>query len=178
VLIIDPLDVWWGLRLEPRRRAPSKFKPVIFGGPHGDLPLNERSGALLGETCAKMRESCIVSLADFKSAAAERRFMLDFLAALYRHASGEPVHLVRRGGPVGAAGDPRQGRRRREAPGPDADDRPARPDEGLHPLADHPAAGRISKGVLSQVDGLVAFKLTASQDRGRDRRVDQGPGRR
>jgi DNA helicase HerA-like ATPase len=41
-----------------------------------------------------MRESCIVSLADFKSAAAERRFMLDFLAALYRHASGEPVHLV------------------------------------------------------------------------------------
>src|SRR4051812_14396568 len=44
VIIIDPLDVWWGLRLDPDGQTPSRFKPVIFGGPRGDLPLNERSG--------------------------------------------------------------------------------------------------------------------------------------
>src|SRR3954471_5008139 len=62
VVVIDPLDVWWGLRLAPDGQRPSKFKPVIFAGPRGDLPLTERGGALLGETCARMRESCIVSL--------------------------------------------------------------------------------------------------------------------
>ncbi|MDB5448075.1 MAG: hypothetical protein JWQ97_3392 [Phenylobacterium sp.] len=166
VIIIDPLDVWWGLRLTPDGEKPSRFKPVIFGGPRGDLPLNERSGPLLGETCAKMRESCIISLADFGSAADERRFMLGFLGALYRHANGEPVHLVVDEADLWAPqlildkdGDApkllgqmntivRRGRIK-----------------GFIPWLITQRPAEISKGVLSQADGLLAFTLTSSQDR-------------
>jgi hypothetical protein len=166
VVIIDPLDVWWGLRLNPDGKGQSRFKPVIFGGPHGDLPLNEHSGALLGEACATMRESCIISLADLKSKAAERRFMLAFLTALERNANREPVHLVfdeadlwapqrildKDGEATKLLGMMEQIVRRGRI-------------KGFIPwlITQRPAV--LSKNVLSQADGLIAFKLTSSQDR-------------
>lgn len=94
VVIVDPLDVWWGLRLNPDGQKPSRFKLPIFGGAHSDLPLTEQAGALIGETVATMAESCIISLGGLPTKAAERRFMLAFLTALYRHQKGEPLHLV------------------------------------------------------------------------------------
>lgn len=166
VVIVDPLDVWWGLRLRADGEAGSKFKPVIFGGAHGDLPLTEHSGALIGETVAKMRESCIVSLGGFPTKAAERRFMLAFLTALYRHAPGEPLHLVcdeadlwapqvildKDGDAQKLKGQMEQIVRRGRV-------------KGFIPwlITQRPAV--LSKDVLSQADGLIAFKLTSSQDR-------------
>jgi len=52
------------------------------GGEHGDFPLNEHAGKLIGEAVAGMAESCIVALNDLQTKAAERRFMLAFLDAL------------------------------------------------------------------------------------------------
>jgi uncharacterized protein len=98
VIIPDPLGVWWGLALREDGATPSvwrdKGKLVIFGGEHGDLPINEQAGALIGETVAGMAESAIVDLSGFGTKAAEVRFMLAFLTAIYRHSNGEPVHLV------------------------------------------------------------------------------------
>lgn len=160
VIIVDPLDVWWGLRLTAGGSA-SRFTLPIFGGEHGDLPLNEGAGKLIGETVAGMAESCIVSLGGLETKSAERRFMLAFLDAVYRNASGNPVHLIFDEADLWApqkAMEPklqalmeqivRRGRVR-----------------GFIPwlITQRPAV--ISKDVLSQVDGLVAFKLTASQDR-------------
>ena len=165
VVIVDPLDVWWGLRLTPDGKA-SRFTLPIFGGAHGDLPLNEQAGKLVGETVAGMAESCIVSLGGMATKAAEQRFMLAFLETIYRQASGNPVHVVfdeadlwapQNAGKEGGNGPRlqalmeqivRRGRVR-----------------GFIPwlITQRPAV--ISKDVLSQVDGLVAFKLTASQDR-------------
>jgi uncharacterized protein len=93
-IIPDPLGVWWGLRLAADGKTPSGFDVVIFGGPHGDLPLTEHVGQLIGETVAGMKESCILDLSELGTKAAERRFMLAFLTGLYKHASGEPVHVV------------------------------------------------------------------------------------
>ena len=92
--IIDPLGVWFGLRLSADGKRPSGFDVVIFGGKHGDLPLTEHSGALIGETVAGMTESCIIDLSEIGTKAGERRFMLAFLTALYRKQSGSPLHLV------------------------------------------------------------------------------------
>ncbi|MCC8949308.1 hypothetical protein H8A97_30455 [Bradyrhizobium sp. Arg62] len=94
VVVVDPLDVWWGLRLIADGLSPSRYSMPIFGGAHGDLPLSENAGALIGETVAGMAESCIVSLGGLQTKASERRFMLAFLDAIYRKANGEPVHLV------------------------------------------------------------------------------------
>lgn len=166
VVIIDPLDVWWGLRLREDGKTASVFSPVIFGGPQGDLPLNERAGGLLGETVASMRESCIISLADFRSSASERRFMLDFLAGLDRNANKEPVHLIfdeadlwapqlvldKEGDANKLLGQMQTIVRRGRV-------------KGFIPWLITQRPAEISKGVLSQIDGMVAFKLTSSQDR-------------
>lgn len=163
---VDPLGVMYGLRLEQDGKTPSEFKPVIFGGPHGDLPLNEQAGALIGETAATMQESCILDLSDLGTKASERRFMLAFLTALYKHANREPVHLIFDESDMWAPqklldkdGDAarllgmmetvvRRGRVR-----------------GFVPwlISQRPAV--LAKDVLSQADGVVALKLTSKQDR-------------
>ena len=163
VVIVDPLGVWWGLRLLADGKTPSGLNVVIFGGPRGDLPLNEHAGALIGETAATMAESCIVDLTQLGTKSAERRFMTAFLETIYRKASGEPFHLVVDEADLFAPQKPPKGdetllnlmeqivRRGRV--------------KGFIPwlISQRPAV--LNKNVLSQVDGLIAFKLTSSQDR-------------
>lgn len=166
VIIPDPLGVWYGLRLMPDGVTPSPFKVVIFGGPHGDLPINEHVGALVGETVAGMAESAIIDLSEFATKAAERRFMLAFLSALYRKASGEPVHLVFDEADMWAPERllDKEGEAAKLLGMMETVVRRGRI-KGFIPwlITQRPAV--LSKNVLSQVDGLVAMKLTSSQDR-------------
>lgn len=163
VVIVDPLGVWYGLRLLEDGKTPSGFNVVIFGGDHADLPLNEQAGALIGETAASMAESCIIDLSKMPSRSAERRFMAAFLETIYRKAGGEPFHLVVDEADLFAPQKPQAGdeallghmenivRRGRV--------------RGFIPwlISQRPAV--LNKNVLSQVDGLLAFRLTSSQDR-------------
>lgn len=73
--VIDPTGVWWGLR--------SGFPVVLFGGDHADLPINEHAGRLVAQAVATSQQSWILDTSALKTKAAERRFMLDFLDALY-----------------------------------------------------------------------------------------------
>jgi len=170
VVIIDPLGVWYGLALDVKGKKPSRFrsagKLVIFGGKHGDLPLNEHAGALIGETVASMAESCILDYSDIGTKAGERRFTLAFLNALYKHKTREPLHLIfdeadmfapqrildKEGEAMKLLGMMETVVRRGRV-------------KGFIPwlITQRPAV--ISKNVLSQIDGLVAMKLTSSQDR-------------
>lgn len=169
-VIPDPLGVWWGLALADDGKTPSTYRKreqlVIFGGDRGDLPLTEHAGALIGETVAGMKESCILDMSGIGTKAAERRFMLAFLTALYKHKTVDPLHVVfdeadmwapqrvldKEGEAMKLLGMMetvcRRGRVR-----------------GFIPwlITQRPAV--VSKNVLSQVDGLVAFKLTSVQDR-------------
>jgi hypothetical protein len=164
VVIVDPLGVWWGLRLLASGKG-SCFDLPIFGGEHGDLPLNEGAGKIIGETVASMRESCIVDLSALQTKEAERRFMLAFLESLYRHAANDPMHTVFDEADLWAPQNPSK-----TGAGPQLQSlmeqivRRGRV-RGFIPwlITQRPAV--ISKDVLSQADGLIAFKLTASQDR-------------
>lgn len=170
VVIPDPLGVWFGLALDADGKTPSVYRKreelVIFGGPRGDLPLNEYAGALIGETVAGMKESCILDLSELGTKAAERRFMLAFLTALYKHKTNEPLHVIfdeadmwapqrvldKEGEAMKLLGMMETVVRRGRV-------------KGFIPwlITQRPAV--LSKNVLSQVDGLVAFKLTSVQDR-------------
>lgn len=166
-VIVDPLGVWWGLRLLADGVTPSGLDVVIFGGKHGDLPLTEHAGALLAETVVGMKESCILDLSQLGTKAAERRFMLEFLTVLYRHLDGTPLHVVFDEAdifaPQSLVGD-------KDGPAPrllgmmETVVRRGRV-KGFIPwlISQRPAV--LNKNVLSQADGIVAFKLTASQDR-------------
>lgn len=166
VCCIDPLGVFWGLRLKPDGKSESGFSIPIFGGPHGDLPLTEHSGALIGETVAGMAESCIVDLSEIGTKAGERRFMLYFLTALYRKSKDEPLHLVIDEADMFAPQkiNDKEGEASKLLGMMETVVRRGRI-KGFIPwlITQRPAV--IAKDVLSQVDGLVAFKLTSSQDR-------------
>ena len=166
VCCVDPLGVFWGLRLLPDGKTESGFDIPIFGGPHGDLPLTEHSGALIGETVAGMAESCIVDLSEIGTKAGERRFMLHFLTALYRKSKDEPLHLVIDEADMFAPQKltDKEGEAAKLLGMMETVVRRGRI-KGFIPwlITQRPAV--IAKDVLSQVDGLVAFKLTSSQDR-------------
>lgn len=166
IIGVDPLGVMYGLRLEVDGKTPSPYSVVIFGGQHGDLPLTEHAGALIGETAATMRESCILDLSELGTKASERRFMLSFLTALYRHANRQPVHLIideadmfapqklldKDGDAAKLLGMMETVVRRGRV-------------KGFVPwlISQRPAV--LSKDVLSQADGVIALKLTAKQDK-------------
>ncbi len=166
VVVIDPLGVLWGLRLLPDGITPSPYSVPIFGGEHGDLPLGEHHGQVIGETVAGMAESCIIDLSGIGTKAGERRFMLHFLTALYRNVKGEQIHLVvdecdmfapqrlmdKDGEAAKLLGMMETVVRRGRV-------------KGFVPwfITQRPAV--VSKDVLSQADGLIALKLTSSQDR-------------
>ena len=166
-LLIDPLGVAFGLRLMADGLTPSRFNVVIFGGRHSDLPLTEYSGALIGETVAGMKESCILDLSELGTKASERRFMLAFLTALYRKKASDDLLTVvfdeadmwapqqildKEGDAAKLLGMMETLVRRGRV-------------KGFVPwlISQRPAV--VSKNVLSQADGMVIFKLTSSQDR-------------
>lgn len=163
---VDPMGVMWGLRLDQDGKTPSPFKVVIFGGKHGDLPLTESAGAVIGEAVATMAESCIIDTSELPTNTAERRFMVAFTEAIFRATDPDkvdPYHLIideadRFAPQKPQAGDEillnrigeivRRGRVR-----------------GFIPwlVTQRPAV--LNKDVLSMVDSMVIMKLVSATDR-------------
>lgn len=165
VVVVDPLDCWWGLKSSKSGKA-AGYNIAVFGGERGDLPLPETSGKVLAEVVVRERISAVLSLRHM-SKSAGRRFVADFCEALF-HLKGRvenrtPLHvfvdeadmfvpqrvlgedarchgavdnLVRRGRTSGV---------------------------GVSLITQRPAV--ISKDVLTQAQVLVSFQLTGPQDK-------------
>ena len=165
VIVIDPTDVWWGLKSSQNGKA-AGFPIVVLGGPHGDLPLAAESGVLVADFAVEHRASLILSLRHLRKHA-QKQLVTAFAEQLY-HRKGEagnrtPVLVVidecdafipqRVGGAetrmVGAIED--LVRRGRAA--------------GLGVLLISQRAASINKDVLTQIELLVAHRHTSPQDR-------------
>lgn len=85
-IIIDPLDVWWGLKSSADGKEPG-LPVVVFGGPHGDLPLNDDDGERIAEALATERVTAVLSLRHLRKGAQER-FATAFAERLY-HLKGK-----------------------------------------------------------------------------------------
>ena len=164
VCIVDLLDGWWGLRLRRDGKSPA-FPVAIFGGLHGDLPLTEHAGALIGQAVAQSEGSSIVSLAELDGDAPRRRFALAFFDALHK-ANRAPLHLLVDEADFYAPQQPVK-----DGPGPmllnrvkEIAARGRMRGFRLWSVTQRPA--KLHKDVMSQADTLVAMQLTSSQDRG------------
>lgn len=83
-VIVDPLDVYWGLK--------SGYPIYIFGGPHQDAPLEPTAGELMADIMVDERVPMILSLKHFDSDAAQGRFVTAFCQrALKRNKYPVPV---------------------------------------------------------------------------------------
>lgn len=96
VVVIDPLDVWWGLRSSAD--GESEGLPItVLGGHHQDLPLDEDHAERLAVYLAANPVSVIISLRHM-TGAGQRRFMTAFADAFYfekgKAGNATPVLMV------------------------------------------------------------------------------------
>jgi DNA helicase HerA-like ATPase len=90
VVAIDPTDCWWGLKSSADGQQPG-YPVVIFGGRHGDVPLQAADGATIADFVVEERVPAILSLRHLESQADMRRLVTDFARRLY-HRKGEAGH--------------------------------------------------------------------------------------
>jgi hypothetical protein len=89
---IDPKGDWWGLRAGRDGKPEGGIDIVIFGGKHGDVPLEREGGKFIADLVVDQRLSCILDLSGFESEADKKKFLLDFATRLYRR-NENPLHL-------------------------------------------------------------------------------------
>lgn len=158
---IDPVGSWWGLR-SSKNGAGTGLKIPLFGGKHGDVPLERTGGTLIADLVVDRRLTCILDLTQFESEAAKKQFLLDFARRLYLK-NEEPLHLFLE----------------------EADDYiPQRPQKdelklirawenivrrgrarGLGMTMITQRSASLNKNVLTQVQTLIAMRTTGPQDR-------------
>lgn len=92
-VVIDPVGVWWGVRLDKSGKKPSTITVPIFGGLHGDVPLEPTGGALLANLIVDRALSAVVDVSQFESDAAKARFAADFADRLFQRRKAAPAAL-------------------------------------------------------------------------------------
>lgn len=94
IVAIDPVGVWWSLRLAANGNSPTYGDLVVFGGDHGDLPLVPESGALIGKLLAERRISAVLDVSQFLTGEM-KRFLTSFAEQFFQSKKSHksPVHL-------------------------------------------------------------------------------------
>jgi hypothetical protein len=160
-VLFDPMGVCWGLRASADGKSEGIPIP-IFGGKHGDAPLERSGGKVMADLVIDEAVSMILDTSEFGSHAAEREFAYAFLDRLYFR-NDQLVHLLIDEADLFA---------------------PQKPDSGVKPLlgvmdnvvrrgrnkgigvtlmTQRPAV--LNKDVLTQIDGLVAMRVIGLPDR-------------
>lgn len=91
-VVVDPVGSWYGLRSGADGAKDGGLPVPIFGGRHGDLPLERGGGELVADLVASRRLSCVLDLSAFGSEADKKAFLLAFARRLYQ-VNVDPLHL-------------------------------------------------------------------------------------
>jgi uncharacterized protein len=160
-VVLDPMGAWWGLRSSADGKGEG-IPVAIFGGEHGDAPLERGGGAVMGDLVVDEGLSMILDMKGLGSRAAERQFALDFLERLYRRNS-ELVHLFVDEADLFAPQKPQAGDQQLLGVTENIVRRGRNSGIGITLITQRPAV--LNKDVLTQVDGLVAMRITGYTDR-------------
>lgn len=159
-VVIDPVGSWYGLRSSADGTRAGLSIP-IFGGKHGDVPLERGAGELLADLVVEKRLTCVLDLSRFDSEADKKAFLLAFAKRLYLK-NENPLHLFLEEAddyiPQSPMGDEklllrawenivRRGRAR-----------------GLGMTLITQRSAAVAKMVLTQVETLFAMRTTGPQD--------------
>jgi uncharacterized protein len=88
---IDPVGSWWGLRASRDGKSPGLPIPV-FGGKHGDIPLDVAAATVVADLIVERRLSCVLDISSFASEGDKKKFLLAFALRLYLK-NEDPLHL-------------------------------------------------------------------------------------
>lgn len=159
-VVFDPIDVWWGLRLDKNGKD-AGLPVVVFGNEHADIPLTRDMGAKIAQAIVRDNVSCVISTFGMPKVA-QRQLIADFADELLnindtpRHVFIEEAHEFLPQRVFGAMGRVFascealvvMGRNR-----------------GIGVTLINQRAATINKDVLTQLDTLLAFRNVAPQDR-------------
>lgn len=92
---LDPTGAWWGLRAGADGSTKGGLPVYVFGGQHGDLPLERTAGKVIADLVVDEPRHYVLDLSAFDSKEAERQFATDFAERLYRRKAKTPdaLHL-------------------------------------------------------------------------------------
>lgn len=159
-VVFDPIDVWWGLRLD--KTGKGKGLPVVvFGLEHADIPLTRDMGKEIARAVVKENISCVISTFGMPKVAM-RHLIAEFAEELLninntpRHVFIEEAHefVPQRVQGAGAKCFSAvealvvMGRNR-----------------GIGVTLINQRAATINKDVLTQLDTLIALRSVGPQDR-------------
>lgn len=82
VVIVDPVGIWWGLRLAANGKDPGIQIPIL-GGAHKDIPLEPSSGKLVADLIVDKSASMVLDVSEF-SGGETQRFVADFATHLFQ----------------------------------------------------------------------------------------------
>lgn len=160
-VVIDPVGSWYGLRSSADGKAPGLPIP-IFGGKHGDLPLERGAGELLADLVVGKRLSCVLDLSTFESEAAKKDFLLAFARRLYLK-NEDPLHLFLEEADDYIPQKPMRDEAQLLRAWENIVRRGRARGLGITLITQRSAA--ISKMVLTQIETLFAMRTTSPQDR-------------
>jgi hypothetical protein len=163
-VVIDPVGVWYGIRLARDGKSPG-LKVPVFGGLHGDLPLEPTAGALIADLIVDKNLSCILDISQFDTDADKARFCAAFAERLFalhkKHPS--PRHVIVDEAQEVVPQNPQPGEQqmlhrwhRKVKLGRNFG-------LGVSLLTQRPQ--EVSKKVLNQCQTVLAFRLTGPQER-------------
>lgn len=89
-VVIDPKGDWWGLKADGD--GSPGLPIVIFGGDHGDLPLEASAGKYLAQLIAEQRLSCVLDVSTMDRQD-QITFLLDFATELLK-VNRDPLHVI------------------------------------------------------------------------------------
>lgn len=92
VIVVEPTDVWYGLRSPASGKGAGGYPVAVFGGSHADLPLEPGHGKYMADLLMGERLSAVLCLKLF-SKTARHTFMADFAERLLQIVQ-ENVHVV------------------------------------------------------------------------------------
>ena len=93
-IALDPVGILWGLRAGKDGNPDDGLPVVVFGGPHGDLPIDKDSGSRIAEAMIGTNVPGIIDLSQ-ESKKTWRKFLTDFCLTLM-HAAPDalPRHIL------------------------------------------------------------------------------------
>lgn len=165
VVVVDPVGVWWGLRVAADGVGEGIPIPIL-GGDHGDLALSVQGGAEVARFIATNR-SAVLDVSLFRKH--ERtRFVTDFCEELFHQQkrTRDPLHIAIEEAHVFMP-EGRQGGRSEESRGVGAWEDLVRIGRnygiGVSMISQRPQA--IAKAMLNQAEVLFLHQLVGAQER-------------
>lgn len=159
-VVVDPVGSWWGLRSSSDGKGGGLGIP-IFGGRHGDVPLERTGGQVLADLVVDDRVFCVLDISEF-SEGDKTRFLIDFAERLYRR-NTEPLHLFLEEADDYAPQRPMREQARLLRAWENVVRRGRSRGLGITLITQRSAA--LNKNVLTQIETLCVLRTTSPQDR-------------